>query len=223
MKYLLALIFTLSAYAKDCTPWIPLSRAQAIAAITTYEQLADIPMKLCKDAPDEECVCSEGDVSASKIKDVVEPDTLLRIDVEACINTELYEPDPTKTDCEGKLASKVCTDPTFTPNMQVSEENGGEVFCEKQTYKVIGHKLVPDPEKRALFDQAKAEREAALALEMADKLSSCQAFQGLSNAVENISAPIPANANTIAALRAAQDAKNAVTANALKKAIGCLK
>jgi hypothetical protein len=71
MKTLIILLLSLSAYSK-CEPYIPLSRAQAIAAITAYEQLADIPMKLCKDAPDEECLCSEGDVSASKIVDVFE-------------------------------------------------------------------------------------------------------------------------------------------------------
>jgi hypothetical protein len=77
MKYLLALLFTFTAYAQECTPWVPISRAEAIAAVTAYEQLADIPMKLCQDFPEEECICSEGDISASKLETrfIMDPDT----------------------------------------------------------------------------------------------------------------------------------------------------
>jgi PleD family two-component response regulator len=70
MKYLILLLLSFNSYAGSmpCTPWIPLTRAEAIAAITDKEQLKEIPMKLCKDFPDEECICSEGNVRASKIE-----------------------------------------------------------------------------------------------------------------------------------------------------------
>jgi len=66
MKYLIILLISFSSYAQDCTPWMPLSKAEKIAAITSIEQLKDIPHEVCDG--NKECICTDdGDLSASKI------------------------------------------------------------------------------------------------------------------------------------------------------------
>jgi hypothetical protein len=170
MKLLIFFLLTsLSSFASNCVPYVPLSRAEAIASITAYEQLAEIPMKLCKDFPEEECICAEGDVSASKIE----------------------------------------------TRFEMNPETG---MVERQ-YKV----LVPDLDKKAQFEAAKAAKEAAEEQYIADKMANCQALKGLGSAIENIESAVPSTASTIAQIRAEINAKNTILGNLLKKVKGCLK
>lgn len=66
MKYILLILTSLNIYAKDCNPWMPLSKAEKIASMTSLDELKDIPHEVCDGA--KECICTEGeDLRASKI------------------------------------------------------------------------------------------------------------------------------------------------------------
>jgi hypothetical protein len=239
MKTLIILLLSLSAYSK-CEPYIPLSRAQAIAAITAYEQLADIPMKLCKDAPDEECLCSEGDVSASKIVDVFENGAPIygpKTNVKKCMSEQ---------DCagfigicgpgEGEFFYALLPEPELVEGSDPAAYYTHEAYCTQITgYEQVkvGHKLVPDLEKKAVFDAAKQAKEEAADLAAAQKLADCQDIQGMETAIDALGAqedPIPGTVNTIAQLRTEMNIKIArmnsraqLLQNLQKKVKGCLR
>jgi hypothetical protein len=84
-------------------------------------------------------------------------------------------------------------------------------------------KLVENPEKKATFEAAQAAAQAAEAQAISDKLAACSALQGLGTAIGNLESQVPAQANTIAALRAEVNAKMALSGQILKNVKGCLK
>jgi len=167
VKYLIILLISLNTYAQDCTPWMPLSKAEKIAAITSLEQLKDVPHEVCDGT--KECICTDdGDLSASKI-----------------ITKTAYD-----------------------------EETGIT-----KEWKV----LVVDKEKKAIFQAEQAAKEAAQLQAQQEKESSCEALKGLGQAIEQIESSLPTSVNSIAALRAEINAKNALSANLLKNLRGCLR
>jgi len=167
MKYLIIVLISLNAYSQDCQKIMPLSKAQAIAALTSKDGLLNIPNKVCDDS--EECICVEHDDS---------------------------------------FAYKLITKTAYDEETGITKE-----------WKV----LVVDEEKKAIFQAEQAAKEAALLQAQQEKESSCEALKGLGQAIEQLESSLPSSVNSIAALRAEINAKNALSANLLKNLRGCLR